>query len=122
MGFSFQQGIEMAWFYLMLAGICEIIWPLLFKSTQGFSNLARNWPIIAVTFCIQILSFFLMSRAIKTLPVGTVYAVWTGLGSTGIAVIGMVIYHEPRTPLRMLFLFLVIVGLVGLRLYEIPPA
>lgn len=111
----------MAWYYLLLAGICEIAWPLLFKSTRGFTNLAKNWPIVALTLAVQIASFFLMSRAIKSLPVGTVYAIWTGVGTMGIAICGMFIFHEPRNAARLLFLFLIIVGLVGLRFFEAPP-
>lgn len=111
----------MAWLFLLLAGTCEIIWPLLFKSTKGFTNLGKNWPITALTFSIQITSFFLMSRAIKSLAVGTVYAVWTGVGTTGIAICGMLIFNEPRTVARIIFLFMIVVGIVGLRFFEKPP-
>lgn len=111
----------MAWFYLLLAGVCEIAWPLLFKSTRGFTNLSKNWPIVALTFLVQIASFFLMSRAVKSLPVGTVYAIWTGVGTMGIAIFGMFIFDEPRNAFRLLFLFMIIVGLVGLRFFEVPP-
>jgi quaternary ammonium compound-resistance protein SugE len=111
----------MAWLFLFLAGMCEMVWPLLFKSTKGFTNLGKNGPIIALSFSIQIMSFFLMSRAIKSLPVGTVYAVWTGLGTTGIAICGMLIFHEPRTVARIVFLFMIVTGIVGLRFFETPP-
>jgi quaternary ammonium compound-resistance protein SugE len=111
----------MAWFYLLLAGSCEMVWPLLFRSTRGFTDIARNWPVIACTFMVQITSFFLMSRAIKSLPVGTVYAVWTGLGTLGVSTLGMIIFHEPRNVARLVFLSLIIVGLIGLRYFEAPP-
>src|SRR5258708_21713502 len=74
----------MVWFSVVLAGVCEIIWTLLFKSTKGFTDIGKNWPIIGLTFAIQVTSFYLMSKAIKSLPVGTVYAVWTGVGTMGI--------------------------------------
>jgi quaternary ammonium compound-resistance protein SugE len=111
----------MVWFILVLAGVCEIIWPLLFRSTKGFTDIAKNWPIIGLTFAIQVTSFYLMSKAIKSLPVGTVYAVWTGVGTMGIAIVGMFIFQEPRSAARLVFLLLIVVGLVGLRYYETPP-
>jgi quaternary ammonium compound-resistance protein SugE len=110
----------MPWIYLLLAAICEMCWPLGFSLSNGFTNWSKNWPIIFGTFAIMLASFGLMSLASKDLPVGTVYAVWTGLGTTGIALIGMAFMQEPRNPGRFICLTLIIIGVVGLKLTEKP--
>jgi quaternary ammonium compound-resistance protein SugE len=113
----------MAWIYLVLAGVCEMIWPLGFKYTQGFTT--RYWA-VGLTFAVMLLSFWLMSVATKMgIPVGTTYAVWTGLGATGTVILGMILFHEPRDAMRLGCLTLIIVGVVGLKLLspsEQPPA
>src|SRR5437762_673654 len=110
----------MAWLYLLLAAICEMFWPIGFKFSKGFTDWSKNWPIIAGTFAIMLTSFHFMSLASRTLPVGTVYAVWTGLGTTGIAIIGMLYFNEPKDLRRMACLGLIVIGVVGLRLLEKP--
>lgn len=106
----------MAWLYLLLAGLCEIIWPLGFKYTDGFTK--RYWA-IAGTFLVMLMSFWLMSIAVrKGIPVGTAYAVWTGLGATGAVILGMILFNEPRDWLRLVFLTFIIVGVVGLKLFS----
>lgn len=110
----------MAWVYLLLAAACEMCWPLGFRFSQGFTTWSKNWPIIAGTFAIMLASFALMSLASKKLPVGTVYAVWTGLGTTGIVLIGMAFLKEPRDAGRFVCLALIIIGVVGLRYMEKP--
>jgi quaternary ammonium compound-resistance protein SugE len=110
----------MPWIYLLLAAICEMCWPLGFSLSNGFTNWSKNWPIIFGTFAIMLASFGLMSLASKSLPVGTVYAVWTGLGTTGIVLIGMAFMNEPRNFGRFVCLALIIVGVVGLKLMEKP--
>lgn len=110
----------MAWIYLLLAAVCEMCWPLGFSFSQGFTNWSKNWPIIAATFIIMLASFALMSLASRDLPVGTVYAVWTGLGTTGIVLIGMMFMNEPRNAGRFLCLSLIIIGVVGLKAMEKP--
>lgn len=112
----------MAWVYLLLAAACEMVWPFGFKYSNGFTNWAKNWPIIFGTFAVMLASFALMSLASRSLPVGTVYAVWTGLGTTGIVLIGMFVMNEPRDVRRMICLGLIVVGVVGLRLLEKAPA
>jgi quaternary ammonium compound-resistance protein SugE len=107
----------MAWIYLLLAAICEMCWPFGFKFSNGFSNWSKNWPVIGGTFAIMLASFGFMSQASKTLPVGTVYAVWTGLGTAGIALIGMLWLNEPRDVRRLICLGLIVAGVVGLRLF-----
>ena len=108
----------MAWIYLLLAAACEMVWPLGFKFSDGFRHWGRNWPVIGGTFGVMLASFAFMSMASRTLPVGTVYAVWTGLGTTGIVLIGMMFLNEPRDVRRFVCLGLIIVGVVGLRLLE----
>jgi len=115
----------MPWLYLILAAGCEMIWPLGFKYSDGFTNWSRNWPVIAGTFIVMLASFGFMSLATRGgLPVGTVYAVWTGLGTTGIVLIGMFILNEPKDVRRLVCLAMIIVGVVGLKLLEkgTPPA
>ena len=111
----------MAWIYLIFAAVCEMVWPVGFKLTNGFTNWGKNWPIIFGTFGVMLASFGLMSLACRSLPVGTVYAVWTGLGTTGIAIIGMVMFKEPRDVGRVVCLALIVVGVVGIKLLEKPP-
>ena len=103
----------MPWVYLLLAAACEMVWPLGFKFSNGFT---RNWPVTGGTFAIMLASFGFMSLASRTLPVGTVYAVWTGLGTTGIVIIGMLWLNEPRDVKRLACLALIVVGVVGLKL------
>ena len=108
----------MPWIYLLLAACCEMVWPLGFKFSDGFRNWSKNWPVIGGTFAVMLASFGFMALASRQLPVGTVYAVWTGLGTTGIVIIGMLMLGEPRDVKRLVCLGLIIVGVVGLKLLE----
>lgn len=101
----------MAWTYLIIAGLLEIGWAVGLKYTEGFSKL---WPSVA-TIGTMIASFALLSVALKTIPVGTGYAVWTGIGAAGTAIVGMIFLGESREVLRMLCLVLIIAGVVGLK-------
>lgn len=101
----------MAWTYLIIAGILEIGWAVGLKFTEGFSRL---WPSIA-TLCTMIASFALLSVALKSIPVGTGYAVWTGIGAAGTALIGIAFLGEPREALRILCILLIIAGVLGLK-------
>ena len=84
----------MAWVYLLIAAACEMVWPIGFKYTNGFRE---HYGVVAITFGIMGLSLWLVSVAIHHgMHVGSAYAVWTGLGAAGTAVLGMVLYHEPR--------------------------
>jgi len=97
----------------LLAAACEMVWPLGFKYTNGFK--IHYWA-IGLTFGVMILSFWLMSLAIgKGIPMGTAYAVWTGVGAAGIAVLGMIFFKEPSDLVRIGCLFLIIAGVVGLK-------
>jgi quaternary ammonium compound-resistance protein SugE len=106
----------MAWMNLIVAGIFEIGWAIGLKYTQGFTRLL---PSIA-TVGAMIVSFALLSRALKTIPVGTAYAVWTGIGATGTAILGMAIFGESRDVLRMFCIFMIVAGVVGLKIVSPP--
>jgi quaternary ammonium compound-resistance protein SugE len=101
----------MAWIQLVIAGLLEIGWAIGLKYTDGFSKL---WPSVA-TIAAMIASFALLAAALKTIPVGTGYAVWTGIGASGTAIIGMVFLGESRDVLRMVCLVLIVAGVVGLK-------
>jgi quaternary ammonium compound-resistance protein SugE len=101
----------MPWFYLLIAGLLEIGWAIGLKYTEGFSKL---WPSVA-TVCAMIASFGLLAAALKTIPVGTAYAVWTGIGAVGTAIIGMAFLGESREVLRILCIVLIVAGVVGLK-------
>ncbi|HYA81711.1 MAG TPA: multidrug efflux SMR transporter [Methylocystis sp.] len=102
----------MAWVYLLLAGVCEVIWAISLKAAGGFTQLLPSIGILVAMGA----SAGLLAVAVKTLPIGTAYAVWTGIGAAGAATLGMALFHEPATPLRLLCIGLVVVGVVGLRL------
>ena len=102
----------MAWINLIVAGMFEIGWAIGLKYTQGFT---RILPSVA-TVGAMIVSFALLSRALKTIPVGTAYAVWTGIGATGTAILGMVLFGESRDVLRMFCICMIIAGVVGLKI------
>jgi len=102
----------MAWTALVFAGLLEIGWAIGLKYTQGFTRL---WPSVG-TGLAMVLSFGLLSYALRTIPVGTGYAVWTGIGAAGTAVLGMVFLGESREVLRMVCIGLIVAGVVGLRL------
>ena len=102
---------DMAWVYLIVAGIFECIWALGLKYTEGFTKL---FPSILTLFAMGI-SIWFLSIAVKSIPVGTAYAVWTGIGAVGVAVSGMFLFGEPRDILRLICLLLIVSGIVGLK-------
>ena len=104
----------MAWLLLTLAGLLEVVWALGIKRTEGFTRL---WPSV-YTLVAMALSFYLLARAVRTLPIGTAYAVWVGIGAVGTAIFGLVFLGEPRTLLRIGSIALIVAGVVGLRLAE----
>lgn len=106
----------MAWVYLIIAGLLEIGWAIGLKYTDGFTRL---WPSVA-TIIGMLFSFGLLSIALKTIPVGTGYAVWTGIGAAGTAIIGMMFLGEPRDIGRLLCLGLIVAGVLGLKLLTKP--
>ena len=102
----------MAWIYLLIAGLLEIVWAYFMKQSDGFTRL---WPSVA-TIGFMVVSFALLSLAMKSLPMGTAYVVWTGIGAVGVAILGMVLFDEPRTLLRILSILLIVAGIAGLKL------
>ena len=100
------------WLALFAAGLLEIGWALGLKYSDG---LTRFWP-TAATLVAILLSFGLMALALRSLPFGTAYAVWTGIGAAGSIIVGMLLYSEPTDPVRILCLTLIVAGMVGLKL------
>lgn len=102
----------MAWTYLFIAGLLEIIWAIGLKYTEGFSKL---WPSV-VTITAMAASIYFLAQALKTLPVGTGYAIWTGIGAVGTAILGMVLFSESIAPARIISIALIVGGIIGLKL------
>ena len=103
----------MAWVYLAIAGIFEIVWAIALKYADGFTKL---WP-SAVAIVGMILSVILLELSLRDLPVGTAYAVWTGIGTVGAAVLGMILFQEPATAVRLGCIGLIVCGIAGLKLF-----
>jgi len=101
----------MAWAYLTVAGLFEIGWAIGLKYSDGFSKLMPS----VLTAISMAISLWLLSIAMKTIPVGTAYAVWTGIGAVGVAILGMVLFGESRETLRVTCLFLIVTGIIGLK-------
>lgn len=104
----------MHWFFLIIAGLLEIGWAVGMKYTEGFTRL---WPTVGTAICL-ITSFFLLSYSIKTIPMGTAYAVWTGIGAAGAALFGMLFFGESRETGRIICLVLIVAGTVGLKWFS----
>ena len=102
----------MNWVYLAVAGVFEIAWAIGLKYTEGWSRL---WPSL-ITAVLMVASFYFLSLAVRTLPIGTAYAVWTGIGTVGAAVLGMILFDEPRDIVRVLCILLIIAGIAGLKI------
>lgn len=102
----------MAWLWIVLAGICEVVWAIGLKYTDGFS---RFWPSV-ITLAAMALSVVLLAWGMKSLPVGTAYAVWVGIGAVGTVILGIVLFAEPTDWPRMLSVGLIVAGIVGLKL------
>jgi len=104
----------MAWTVLVGAGLLEIVWAIALKQADGFT---RFWP-SAIGVAAAVVSFVLLSTALRSLPVGTAYAVWVGIGALGVAITGIVALGESASLLRMGLLTLILIGIVGLKLVE----
>lgn len=102
----------MAWIYLFFAGLFEIGWAIGLKYTDGFS---RPIPTV-LTVVAMIISLALLGLALKTLPVGTAYAIWTGIGTVGTAMLGIILLGEPATAIRLACIALIVSGIIGLKL------
>lgn len=101
----------MAWLLLLVAGLLEVGWAIGLKYTEGFTRL---WPTVG-TVTAMVLSVGLLGVAMRTLPVGTAYAVWTGIGAVGTVVLGIVLFGEPATAARLACVALIVSGIVGLK-------
>ncbi|HWV02295.1 MAG TPA: quaternary ammonium compound efflux SMR transporter SugE [Devosia sp.] len=103
----------MAWVYLVVAGLFEIVWAVALKYADGFT---RFWP-SALCIVGMIVSVVLLELSLRHLPVGTAYAVWTGIGTVGAAVLGMILFQEPATAVRIACIGLIVCGIAGLKLF-----
>jgi len=101
----------MAWFWLVIAGLLEIVWAVGLKYTDGFTRLVPS-IVTVVTF---LASLYFLALAVRTIPIGTGYAVFTGIGAVGVAILGMALFGEPRTLLRAGFILLIVAGIAGLK-------
>jgi quaternary ammonium compound-resistance protein SugE len=104
----------MAWIVLGFAGLFEIGWAVGLKYTDGFTRL---WPSV-LTLISMAASVVLLSHALRDIPLGTGYAVWTGIGAVGTAVLGMILFGDSRAPLRLAFIGLIVIGMIGLKLSD----
>ena len=101
-----------AWLILFIAGLCEVAWAVGLKYTEGFSRLGPSLATLAA----MVVSVALLGWSLKTLPLGTAYAVWTGIGAVGTAILGMILFGESREAARLLCIVLIVAGIVGLKL------
>lgn len=101
----------MSWIYLFIAGLFEIVWAIGLKYTQGFT---RPLPSV-ITVAGMIVSFYFLALATKVLPIGTAYAIWTGIGAVGAVTLGIILFKEPFDLLRVIFLLFIITGIIGLK-------
>jgi len=102
----------MAWIYLLIAGLLEIGWAIGLKYSDGFTRL---WPSVG-TVAAMIASFAMLGLALRTLPLGTAYAVWTGIGTAGTVILGMLLFSEPADALRLGCIALIVAGVAGLKM------
>ncbi|GHG96541.1 quaternary ammonium compound efflux SMR transporter SugE [Comamonas sp. JC664] len=101
----------MSWILLVIAGLLEVCWAIGLKYTEGFTRLVPS----VLTGSAIVASMVLLGVATKHLPIGTAYGVWVGIGATGAAILGMVLFREPATPARLFFLALLVTSIVGLK-------
>jgi len=103
---------KMAWIILVIAGLLEVCWAIGLKYTEGFTRL---WPTVG-TVLAMVLSIWLLGIAMKSLPVGTAYSVWVGVGAVGTVILGIVLFGEPANAARVISVALIIAGIIGLKL------
>lgn len=102
----------MAWFDLFIAGIFEVVWSTCLKYSHGFTNLMFT----VLTFIGMGFSFWFLAHAVKSLPMGTAYAIWTGIGALGAVIVGVILFKEPVTLVRLFFVAMLLIGIIGLKL------
>ena len=101
----------MAWIWLTVAGLLEVVWAVGLKYTDGFTRL---WPSV-ITIAAMVASVYCLAVAVRTIPIGTGYAVWTGIGAVGVAILGMVLFGESTALLRIASILLIVAGIAGLK-------
>jgi len=101
----------MAWVFLIIAGVFEVVWATFLKFSEGFTKL--NYTIY--TIVCMVISFYFLAQATKSLPIGTAYAIWTGIGAIGATIVGIFIFKESITLVRGFFVILLLVGIIGLK-------
>jgi quaternary ammonium compound-resistance protein SugE len=101
----------MSWWYLLVAGLLEIVWAVGLKYTEGWT---KAWPSL-VTLAAMMVSMYCLAQAVKQIPIGTGYAIWTGIGAVGTAVLGVGLFGESAAPSRILCIGLIVVGIIGLK-------
>ena len=104
----------MAWIWLTLAGLLEIVWAIGLKYTVGFTRLVPS----AITLAAMAASMYFLALAVRTIPIGTGYAVWTGIGAVGVAVLGIILFNEPKDLIRVGSILLIVAGIAGLKLAQ----
>lgn len=102
----------MAWTWLALAGLLEVVWAVALKYAEGFTRLSAS----IITGAAMLGSVYFLALAVRTIPIGTGYAVWTGIGAVGVAILGMILFQEARDPVRLGSIALIILGIAGLKL------
>ena len=102
----------MSWIWLIIAGLLEIAWAIGLKYADGFTKLKPS----IVTVLLMLASFWCLAQAVRGLPLGTSYAIWTGIGAVGTAILGVILFKEPATVARLLCMLLIVAGIVGLKL------
>jgi quaternary ammonium compound-resistance protein SugE len=102
------------WIVLIISGLLEVVWALGIRATHGFT---RFWPSL-YTIATMAAGIYLLSLAVRTLPIGTAYAVWTGIGAVGTAICGMLLFEEPREWPRIACIALIVIGIIGLKFVE----
>lgn len=105
----------MNWIILIIAGLFEVAWAVGIKYTDGFSKLI---PSIFTIIC-MVISMGLLAYAVRHIPVGTAYAVWTGIGAVGTAILGIILFNESKEFVRIFFIFLIVLGIVGLKIFSV---
>ncbi|MBC2255580.1 multidrug efflux SMR transporter [Listeria ivanovii] len=102
----------MDWIFLFIAGLCEMAFVVMLKLSEGF----KRFGYAALTILFMSASFFLLSLSLKTIPIGTGYAIWTGIGAVGSVTLGMIVFKERKSTGKLLFITMIIAGVIGLKL------
>jgi quaternary ammonium compound-resistance protein SugE len=110
--FRLFKEFDMAWVYLLVAGVLEVVWAFTMKQSHGFTNIKYS----AITLVAMIASFGLLSVAMRSLPLGTAYTIWTGIGAVGAFIVGITVLGEALTPMRVVAALLIVSGLVLMKL------